>query len=93
MSKFEVTTYEACPRRRKRRASSIAITLTTTATQSWISATKKQTLQVYDILDEFHLIKRKMQKARIGIGLRKQVCMAMRDYLNVALQKDRTSFE
>ena len=93
MSKFEVTANEAYPYPRKRRASSVAITLPPTAAQSWISAAKKRTLQVYDVLGEFHLIKRKVQKTWIGIDSFKQVWMAMGDYLDVALQKCRLSRE
>jgi len=45
-----------------------------------------QTLQVNDDHDEFHLIKRKVQKTWINTGLFKQVWRAMRDYPDEALQ-------
>merc|ERR1739844_111842 len=45
-----------------------------------------QTLQVHDDHDEFHLIKRKVQKTWINTGLFKQVWRAMRDYPDQAMQ-------
>merc|ERR1712027_303070 len=45
-----------------------------------------QTLQVHDDHNEFHLIKRKVQKTWVNTGFFKQVWRAMRDYPDQAMQ-------